>query len=154
MLQLICLFLFKIWCGPTTRPPASLGVQGSSDGFPRGPKRFPKGLFGVSRWSHFLSNYVFEMYRVLFSILLDFVLGRNRCAILCKEDRRKICFLLEGGVVPVVGFSRRLENPTFEHFYRSALPGQLGPIDNPIAFGQPRHRAFHGRWCGMSVRIQ
>ena len=32
----------KTWCDPTTRPPASLGVQGSSEGFPRGPKSLQK----------------------------------------------------------------------------------------------------------------
>ena len=39
--QFAC-FSCKTYCDPTTRPPASLGVQGSSEGSPRGPKRLPK----------------------------------------------------------------------------------------------------------------
>ena len=39
----------------------------------------------------------------------------------------------KGGVLPVVGFSGRLENPTFtldENYCRASLPGQMGPSDN------------------------
>ena len=39
----------ETWCDPTTRPPASLGVQGSSKGCSRGPKRLPKESQGSKR---------------------------------------------------------------------------------------------------------
>ena len=46
MLGLICCFCCKTKCDPATPPPASLGVQGISEGFPR----CPKGSKVMKKW--------------------------------------------------------------------------------------------------------
>ena len=45
----------------------------------------------------------------------------------------KVSVKRKGGVLPVVGFTRRLANPSFaldENSCQASLPGQIGPNDD------------------------